>query len=313
MSFGDDLAFYFNKEQTHCVNKNEVPLFRCFEVGFCKAAKKNKKIYYIDELHGSKGRVGYVNDIKLNNLSGVAVAKKSNCEMSDLVFIIYSKSKKECRLTYMQNKLEKKMMTNIKETFHVDTQQLGLLKGKPVIKKASKRKTLPNFVSPRILIDAKLNSVGSYGVFYEDTTDKYEMFYCSADIMEYLTRPVRKSTRKEVSWNNTLKEEKIDGYAELKFARTIKKFGDELVNLKIGTPLRKNEIALFQKMILKAKPENKIKFSMLKADELCKDDSDDSYYLDKMETELENSDYESMAGASLFIIDADKKDIDEGI
>lgn len=178
MSFGDDLALYFNKEQKHCVNKNEVPLFRCFEVGFCKAIEVNKKIYYIDELHGSKGRVGYVNDIKLNNLSGVAVTKKSNCEMSDLIFLIYSKSKKECRLTYMQNKLEKKMMTNKKETFHVDTRQLGLLKGKPLIEKANKRKTLPNFVSPRILIDAKLNSVGSYGVFYEDAIDKYEMFYC---------------------------------------------------------------------------------------------------------------------------------------
>lgn len=61
-------------------------------------------------------------------------------------------------------------------------------------------------------------------------------------------------------------------------------------------------------MILKAKPENEIKFCMLKADELYKDDFDDNYYLDEMETELENLDCESMAGASLFIIDADTID-----
>lgn len=55
----------------------------------------------------------------------------------------------------------------------------------------------------------------------------------AADIMEYLAKPVKKSTRKKVSWNDTLEEEEIDGYTELKFARTVKKFGDQLVNLKL--------------------------------------------------------------------------------
>lgn len=308
MSFGDDLACSFLQEQEIFKKRDEVTLFRCLKRGFCETVKRNKKVYHVDELHGKIGMVGYINDLKLESLSGVAVTEKSNCEMSDLIFIIYSKSKKECRLTYMQNKLEKKMMKKKKETFFVDTQQLGLLKGRPCLEIANKYKALPNYVSRRILIDAKLNSVGSYGVFYEHGIDKYEMFYCSADIIEYLNQPFKKSKHKGISWNDTLEEEKIDGYTELKFAKTVKKFGDELVNLKIGTPLRKNEIALFQKMILKANLKNGIEFCMLKADEICKDDFDSNYYLNKVETELENVDYETMAGESLFIIDADTID-----
>lgn len=290
MSFGDDLIYYFSEEQDKFKSRDEVSLFRCFKRGFCEAIKKNKKSYHIDELHGINGRVGYINDSKLESLSGIASTVKSNCEMSDLIFIIYSKSKKECRLTYMQNKLEKKMMTKKEETFYVDTQQLGLLKGRPHIEVANKRTSLPAFVSRRILTDARLNSVGCYGVFYEDSIDKYEMFYCSADIIEYLNQPVKKSRHRGVSWDHTNKEEIICKYIELKFARTVKKFGDELVNLKIGTPLRKGEIALFQKTIQRIGQKNKIEFCMLNADELCQEDDnfDDNNYFVEMEFTINN-------------------------
>ena len=85
--------------------------------------------------------------------------------MSDLVFIVYSKYKKECRLTYMQNKLEVRFIKKRKPTFFLDSVQLGLLKGRPKIEISGSRKKLPAMVvHQRILKDALLASVGSYGV-----------------------------------------------------------------------------------------------------------------------------------------------------
>ena len=307
MSFGDDLLHEFREEQKIDKDRNEVALFRCLNHALVNI-KRYHKNYTIAELHGKKGEVAYYNTVSLSRISGEV--NKSNCEMSDLVFIVYSKYKKECRLTYMQNKLEVRFIKKRKPTFFLDSVQLGLLKGRPKIEISGSRKKLPAMVvHQRILKDALLASVGSYGVFYniKASNDIYDMFYCSANIIDYINPLLGRRKHIAVKWNSSNKIQTICGYNERQYAMEIKEFGDALVSLEIGTPLNELYISLFQKAIANSM-DGKVDFCKINSKELVQsdrvgklDESDENRVIEK-EIDMDKV---FIAAKSVFIIDAD--------
>ena len=229
MSFGEILAQEFNNLTGGCFSEEKI-LFAKLEDAFFNlrsTCKMHKIDYAIDIIHGSKSFI----DFEYNgvNISSITPPQSTTKELADMMFIVFSARKRELRISYMQNKKG----SNYRH-FYADLLQLYFLKSRPEILSA----TLPacTFGDSKILSDALLPSVGSYGVFYVDTMhDKIEMSYFPASNLEPVNQ--RGGEKRVVHFIDSLRTKEINGYIESQGEATLSAFGNALINMSIGTPI----------------------------------------------------------------------------
>lgn len=282
MGFGKELSDEFQK-LSKGRKYNECQLFTKLEDSFIQLSTNYPFQYEITVLHGYEGQVRYENSnyyvfrkratgVKtllgytceiLGVLPILPVQKEFQCELSDLAFIVYSKE--GIKVTYMQNKLEKQYTLG-KDIFTVDVDQLALLKGRPKFEIINKNSNLEKVSTNSILYDADVESVGSYGVFFENNLT-YDMCYYPADLLSYttsnqLTRTLNKTgtrykkipskvvkfSKKNVACGTPISNDyRYIGtvFEDCLCACSLEAFGDELMNFHIGTLLNDNEMNQF--------------------------------------------------------------------
>ena len=228
MSFGTDLAKEFYT-LTNNVMMDEVCLFTKLQDAFINLKSMEAYQYAINIIHGNKSFV----DFKFNSpwTSKISYGEDITRELSDMMFIIYSPKQNQMRITYMQNKKGASA-----DKFKADLGQLHLLSKREHITSDELPACL--FNNPNILFDALLPSVGSYGIFYNDG-HIVEMAYYPA----YQIHPCRStgaSVIRMAKYNihNLGKVTNTNGYAENQGTHKISDFGDALVNMQIGTPIK---------------------------------------------------------------------------
>lgn len=230
MAFGNDLSKEFNRLTSKHFYSEEV-LFAKLQDSFINLGSK----YVIDIIHGRKSFVTF--DYNSGYLSSIRPPQEKTCELSDLLFIVWSNKKEEIRLMYMQNK---RGITYSK--FIANLIQLSLLKERPLIKLP-----LPDcaFGCEDILTNAILNSVCSYGVFYQECGLNIDMAYYPACHVEP-AHATEKSKFRIVNYNEIYmgKVEIYHGYCESQGEINLVNFGNKLFEMKIGTPITKKEFPI---------------------------------------------------------------------
>lgn len=231
MSFGRELSDNFQK-LTNGIFEDEIVLFTKLQDAFLNLKHYSKYNVAIDIIHGSKSCVEFQHDASY--ISKPAVGCTFKRELSDLLFVVFSAKKElEIRIMYMQNKRGK---SDCK--FVADLAQFHLLRERKEIIS----NPLPEcvFGDRKILLDAILPSVGSYGVFYKcrnNITSKVDMAYYPAINLELFTpsgslkRTVKYPRRRYGIIDNSR------GYSESQGESNLENFADALVAMHIGTPI----------------------------------------------------------------------------
>ncbi|SDM25051.1 hypothetical protein SAMN05216520_1432 [Kandleria vitulina] len=233
----------FSKNVFECFKKNvesfekkgikirEVELFRSLVPAFKTAVSLDaEKNIECEEIHGTKYCVSFeeYNGQKFYVKKDRGMTVK--CELADILFVMIDKKTKEIRICCLQNKYEKKSKKFI-DRFYVDMRQFYLLKKRPIFK-------LKNIIIP-LLNDAICPSVASYGVFYKKDSDEFDMNYYSAEVLRPVTYSLgkkRKVTLKNVTPDVCYtRESKV--IEECRYSKNLIEFVDELIQLKIGTPI----------------------------------------------------------------------------
>jgi len=227
MTFGELLSKEFNKltkDGTFC----EVELFTKLQDAFI-----NLSIEYpgtIELIHGDRSLVDF--ECTATYVPKEFIGTTVTRELSDMMFIVFSKEKNAIRLMYLQNK---KGLSATK--FKAELLQLNLLKERlPLIPF-----NLPScvFGDENMLSNAILPSVASYGVFYQNPINqKTDMAYYPANNLT-VNLPARTGKIRNAYYDEALfgKENSINGYKETKGEPNLIKFGNALIDMYIGTPI----------------------------------------------------------------------------
>ncbi len=227
MTFGELLSKEFNKltkDGKFC----EVELFTKLQDAFI-----NLSIEYpgtIEIIHGDRSFVNF--ECTAAYVPKTFIGTTVTRELSDMMFIVFSKFKKDIRLMYLQNK---KGLTATK--FQAELLQLNLLKERLSLSSFN----LPScvFGNENILSDAILPSVASYGVFYQNPVDKKtDMAYYPASNLT-VNLPAGTGKTRNAYYNKALFGEKltIKDYEESQGEPTLNEFGNALIDMLIGTPV----------------------------------------------------------------------------
>ncbi len=232
-----DIAVEFRKnapaKHAKCKSHGEISLFR----HLCDAlATKGSGYINIEEFHGSKGIVSYKGKPPFTR-------SRPKCEISDIALITFSRNPAlQVRLSFLQAKYERdwKYQREVGGSFaEKNIEQWCLLANRPLITGlGNMSKHLPK----NILRDALLESVGTFGVFWEKGPDIFDMFYSTANNLA-VHIPPPKDTIKEGYISGKLQpkafsRESLEGtYAEAIACRTLESFLEALMLLKIGTPI----------------------------------------------------------------------------
>lgn len=278
MSFGFDLYSAF-QNLTNGIFDHEVVLIYKLQDSFL-----NIKNYYpnysaaIDIIHGSKGQVKFTyNGSAISSISTGTVMQR---ELADMLFIVFSSKKSEIRLMYLQNKKGKR-----EDYFKADLLQLYLLHERCEIISSP----LPDctFNNSKILKDAVLPSVGSYGVFYQKQKT-VDMAYYPANLV-FPCSPIGRSVSRYVNYNscNFSKNQSINNFIESQGEINLENFGNSLIDMKIGTPIN-NKNDYFRDVVSFLK-NNSTVFSeaeMAKRFENYSDNSKDKKIFDGVSTVL---------------------------
>lgn len=230
MYFGKDLSDEFHK-LTKSGEYQEVELITKLQDAFINLANSNYH-YALDIIHGNRSMVDF--QYNANWATDIHMGVVCRCELSDMLFIVFSEADDQIRLMYMQNKKGK-----TSRKFKADLGQLCLLKNRCEI--ISPRLPACAFGDRRILQDALLPSVGSYGVFYKDN-NATDMAYYPATNISPITVIARKSDR-IVQFNRTRfgQTENIGYYKESQGEKTLRDFADALIDMEIGTPIMRGD------------------------------------------------------------------------
>lgn len=211
---------------------SEVQQFRALMRSFGSLNKSFK----LEEFHGMKHQVVF-------NGQGTWGRPSARCEISDLLIVSYrTKPVFEARATLLQAKKSNEKHfgicsswpNNVAQTsFKANLEQWDLLSRRPDVL------PYPPFeCKPDILSGAILPSVGSIGVFHKVKGTQYDFFYMSADMAEPLSAPTRKHAKLKTKTGNLMRT--ISGYEECVFTCCLPTFAEALYNLKIGTPIEKD-------------------------------------------------------------------------
>lgn len=236
MSFGRELSDRFQKF-TGGYFESELVLFTKLQDAFIELQQFSKYHGAIDIIHGSKSYVEFEhNATYVSNPSSGGKVKK---ELSDLLFVVFStKNGLKIRIMYMQNK---KGESDCK--FTADLLQLHLLRERKKIIS----KPLPDcvFGNSKILSDAILPSVGSYGVFYQcpNNAISVDMAYYPAERIDLFKTTGNLQRKVKYSSNNYGIIDNSKGYPESQGERNLESFGESLVAMHIGTPILSSDSA----------------------------------------------------------------------
>lgn len=225
MSFGSKLEQIFCSF-TEGKKLNEIELFTKLEDSFV-SLKNSCPEYEISIIHGRRSHVSFevVGDY-VRCKKGTVVTR----ELADMMFIVVSPEKKEIRLLFLQNKVGHDLMYENK--FTADLLQLDLLKFRPTFNQ--------NGISVDILQKAELSSVGSYGIFYNESgqTYKYNMAYSTAEKINPIKRNgegTKRTVRIVGNWEATSFGR--NGHIQLDSCCSLKSFADGILDMMIGTPI----------------------------------------------------------------------------
>lgn len=226
MSFGKDLSNEFHK-LTKNGEYQEVELITKLQDAFINLAN-GKYHYAIDIIHGNRSIVDFEYDALW--LQNVLPGETFTRELSDMMFLVFSKKHKHIRVMYMQNK-----KGDSSTKFKADLAQLCLLKNRCVITSAN----LPvcTFGDSQILKKAILPSVGSYGIFY-NVNNVTDMAYYPASNVSPITSIAMGISRKAhfdyIRFGTTVTK---GLYKENQGEENLEYFSDALVGMEIGTPI----------------------------------------------------------------------------
>ena len=248
MSFGSDLDQVFDR-LTDGVLYHEEELTTKLQDSFAFLGEgKYKRIVRI--IHGNRSFVRYsigprsvflpFSPYKPIPLSS---ERRFEVELGDMMFLVYNK--KQARLTILQNKRTNEAIKKDGTIrFEADLNQLMLLSFRPMIKYSTKDTFLERVFGESLLNKALLPSVGSYGVFYKNE-GKIEMQYYPANRIKYSPDTYKKKQMVQFGpMNGESPFDFYDSYSVLGFeevvgTKSLSEFVDNLVSMRIGTPVCK--------------------------------------------------------------------------
>lgn len=298
MSFGLNLSNEF-KLLTKGIMKgvtklDEVRLFTKLDDSF-SALAKHYKDYRVSVIHGPTSFVAF--DNTQSWVTKIPIKQKVVKELADMMLITYSPKKDICKLTYLQNKVGKNA-----NKFSGDLMQLSLLKDRPVISPAKSGAKLSKYAfNPRILTDAVVPSVGSYGIFYRLKTGEYEMSYYPADLLEP-NKAIGKSIIRSITYTGKINCSRNFGMInDSTGVGTLSEFGDALMGLKIGTPISRKLHDQLSLSLGEKNPtiDNEFTFMQISDDE------------NNFNSEFEDNMNSFLGAATIVLINTDYKDDDE--
>lgn len=216
----------------------EIALVDHFIDTFESYGKRLENSVYIEKIHSGK-KSGTTFDVI--PVGSYTMMKEVTKEAGDIFFVIYSKSKKQCRVMFLQNKIQHDLYPKLK--FKCDLAQLYLLKHKPLIKSS----LFPFLSNDKSFFNKALtHSAGSYGIFYKKTLagkSVIDMVYSPAPFID-------ESNSKEYLKLNTVYASVLDkstlpfdytnyeiGIKDYNGTNLIDDFIIELYNFNIGTPI----------------------------------------------------------------------------
>jgi hypothetical protein len=183
----------------------------------------------------------------------------STREISDLWIITYSPEKKRSRMTFLQAKYHRGIMGPTQPSFHAEYFQYELMSRRPKLtKSSSKRFAFPN----NILSFSCLHSLGSYGVFYVDSSGDIDLSYCCAHYLSTSAPAPRKYSSYKITLDMPASSANRIGHCthgswdELICCFDIDKFTKSLLKLEIGAELVGTGITSFVEDVLRSKSGN---------------------------------------------------------
>ncbi len=215
------MPLYTDIQAYTSIHSSEVELFR----GLMMALKG---IGYTDELHGTKHQAQFANPLNLKN--------KVNCEICDVLLFVYKGTK--ARFTFLQNKKNFSHKYKGINKISLPLRQRYLLGNFPSINMTNKEKNIPT----DIFTTRTLDSIGSLGVFYIDSTGKINMDYSIMSLMstsgKFSASDYDKNHNRTYSFSGTINNLRIiHSYEEVEACGDLSQFETHLLNMKIGEPL----------------------------------------------------------------------------
>lgn len=230
MGLGCDLKNEFYR-LTRNGNFDEVELFTKLQDSFIELSCKTVG-YNISLVHGNRSLVSF--EISESWMNQIVAGTTKICELSDMLFVIYDTKKAHCRMFFMQNKNDDRVLS---EKFKADLVQLDLL---------SHRSQFTDIRSGNvssIFLNAEVNSITTYGVFHRKGIC-YDMKCYSADLIEPVTQK-GESEKRVVQFKGTLGKIRHSinrGIEDYEGLAGLEEFGTAIENLKIGEPIGKSTI-----------------------------------------------------------------------
>jgi len=211
------------RTNTKGLSHKEIPLFRKFHETLASLSDA----FHIEEYHGSGHQVTFIGD-------GLYARRQAQCELSDLMIIVYSSFSSHIRLSYLQAKSERNSLAFVsKNGFTANLEQWFLLSTRPTIKGG--RTFNP---PPELLSGAILPSVGSFAFFFKNSAGDFQTYYASASHLA----PVSQSAKRygKVQPKGTGSISVTSGYEECLVACDNRSLAKSLYSLQIGTPIDQN-------------------------------------------------------------------------
>ena len=208
------------RTHTKGYSHNEIPLFRALNTALISLSGA----FDVEEYHGTAHQVKFTGN-------GSYARINARCELSDLMIVSFSQITRSVRLTYLQAKSERAVLSSVcGRRFSANLEQWFLLENRPPITGAG------NFKPPSdLLSSALLSSVGSFAFFYKDPKGDFQTYYAAAS---HLAPPHAYSQRYgKLQARGACGVTASGGHAECLAACDNRSFAESLYRLEIGTPI----------------------------------------------------------------------------
>lgn len=228
-----------------------------------------------------------------------AINQVATREISDLWIITFSPTKQRARMTFLQAKYHRGTLNSQPRIFSGDYFQYELLSLRPNLSRVVGRRF--NFPL-NILSFSCCSSIGSYGVFFIDNSNKIDLVYCSAKFLIPLGAPPTVYGQVPIDLslptaNRSIKLCRCRICSEKVVCLSINKFTKSLLSLEIGAELKHfpQIISFVRSSLIQYKNDNTIN-QFLK-------------FSDKMISDTINNDDTKSDGVpiNIFIVNTDKK------
>lgn len=189
----------------------------------------------IEEFHGSRHQIYF------DTSKPWLPRKRARCELCDLLVVAYSKvDGLQVKMTLLQAKLSHSRYPQIGSaglkgvdhlSFPANFEQWDLLANRPLL--------IPTTVfapPPKLLKDATVPSIGSYGVFHKDGDGDVDFFYASADCIAPVGTPTGAKGRLQTSVS-VPRTRTVVGQTDITYCSSAFLFAYSLYRMEIGTPV----------------------------------------------------------------------------